>query len=32
MLSAYENALNAAERDEFAKLVTRFSDALRLVS
>jgi hypothetical protein len=32
MLSAYEAALNATERIEFVELVTRFADALRLVS
>ena len=32
MLSAYEAALNATERAEFVELVTRFADALRLVS
>lgn len=29
MLSAYETALNAAERTEFVELVNRFADALR---
>jgi len=32
MLSAYETALNAAERTEFVELVNSFTDALRLVS
>ena len=32
MLSAYEAALNASERAEFVELVSRFADALRLVS